>query len=154
MRNFCSLSVVLSLAFVFTSVAQAGQHMSAHACQPYQIGGALPIQGYYQNQGSILASSDTSFTCPIPLPTAPQNVQVRLYYATRGVTTAQPIWCRIWKMSTTGFTAVPSEVYGYPNLNAGTLDLLNTIPLNNGLAAHLECRLKAGAKILGYFIYQ
>lgn len=131
-----------------------GTYFSSHFCQPYKNGATPAIESYYQNQGSVLAAAaDTPLSCPISFTNLSPVVRVRLYYATQGVAANQPIWCRVWKISSGNSTIPGAAVYGSPNQSSAALELASLDTPSNVIGVNVECRLKQGAKILGYYLY-
>jgi hypothetical protein len=154
MRKFFLVACVLLGA----SVASAAQYMSASNCQPYQIGGSTSILGYYQNLGGTILSvapstSNLTLSCPVNTSTAPQNIQVRVYYSTAQSSVIKPIGCRINKIAFNGLTAAGTMIYGNQGLNYSYFDVYNTLTLSGAVGVNIDCILKGGAKLLAYYVY-
>ena len=144
------IAVILTLA---AGPAMAGQFMSAAFCQPYQHGAVNVVSLYYQSQGSILAAADTTVLCPIQLVTPTNQQHVKVYYASQGVTVNPAVSCTFWKLTANNLSAVSPVVNGQAGLNAGAFDIYSPNGSSDTIAMNLNCNLKKGAKILGYFVY-
>lgn len=147
MKRFVSL-VVLGLV----TTAKASQFFSAHFCQPYKNGGTPAIESYYQNQGSVLAAAETTLTCPLHAATFHSELVVRVFYSSFGIEAKPPIACRVWKISQSNQTLVGLEKHGVAGVAAGYLDVYSNLGPSTPIGANVECRLKPGAKILGYYL--
>lgn len=148
------LALLTLAALCLPRTGFSGTYFSAHFCQPYKNGATPAIESYYQNQGSVLAAAaDAPLHCPISFTTLNPIARVRVYYATQGVSAAQPIWCRLWKISSANETAPGAPRTGLPNQSASAFDVSSLDTPANVVGANLECRLKPGAKILGYYLY-
>ena len=81
----------------------------------------------------------------------PDKMLGNLYYSTTGVTAAAPIACRFWKTAHFKDSQPGPEKVGLPAM-ARTFLFLETDfePSDNPMAGHIVCRLKPGARILGY----
>lgn len=150
MKNFV---IALTLS-VFAAPALAGQYMSASFCQAYQNGGLNAVSLYYQSQGSVLAAVDNSaVVCPIQAATLTSQQHIKLYYQSFGVTGTPAVSCTFWKIMSNGLTQVSPVVNSQPNLNAGAFDIYSPNGSADTIGMSLNCNLKKGAKILGYFVY-
>lgn len=147
-------SILLATFFaMFSAPAFAGTYMSAHSCQPYQHGGTMATQLYYQNQGSILAVAETDFMCPVPV-TSPANQQhVKVYYQSQGAASLPAVSCTFWRITANNLSFVSPKVVSQANLNAGAFDIYSTNGSVDTIGYNLQCHMKAGSKILGYFVY-
>lgn len=145
---------LLALALsALASPALAGQYMSSHFCQPYQHGGQSVVELYYQNQGSVLAAKDTTVMCPIQM-TNPGNQQhIKVYYQSVGVQGAPAVSCTFWKITANNLSQVSPSVVSQAGLNAGAFDIYSPNGSADTIGMNLQCNLKKGAKILGYFVY-
>ena len=133
--------------------AYGGQAYSSHFCQPYKNGGTPAVGSYYQNQGSVYAASEVTLSCPISHQNINSRLQVRLTYSTKYATSSRPITCRIFKINVNNMSEAGQLRVGALNQQGAVMDLLSGASLSNAVGANIECRLKAGAKILGYYVY-
>jgi hypothetical protein len=147
------LILSVSCTLPWASHAFSAEYMAASNCQPYQVGGQAAIEAYYQNLGSFLAAKDITVSCPINLPTQPNTIQVRLYYSTQNVNVVQPLRCRINKIAFNQLTNAGQSVYANQGQPYGIMEIINNGSLDGAIGANLDCSLKAGAKILGYYVY-
>ena len=150
------MTFLVSAAFatIFAGApAQAAQFFSAHLCQPYRNGATPAIDSYYQNQGSILAAANTTFSCPLSGANLNGNLTVRVYVAASNVAGANVIQCRLWKISASNLT-MPGTMKSFngPSETAA-LDVVSHPGPANTIGANVECIMKAGTKILGYYLY-
>jgi hypothetical protein len=144
---------IISLACTLSSSAFAGQYMNAHFCQPYQHGGLNTVELYYQSQGSIYAAKDTTVVCPINMQNNNAQQHVKLYYQSAHVAGNPAVACTFWKIMSSGLTTVSPQVKSQPNLNAGSFDIYSPNGSTDTIGMSLQCNLKAGAKILSYYVY-
>lgn len=78
---------------------------------------------------------------------------VKLYYQSFGAVGAPAVSCRFWQISASNTSLVSPAVNGTAGQNAAAFDIYSVNGSADAIGYNLECTLKKGAKILGYFVY-